>query len=153
MTARVVPGKETPYPQISYFNSYHKMAKDTTIQNPYACVFYGPLLFSLPIPDINPDQEVKGAKFNYALDVKPEDASNVITVERKGMPSHWDWSPDSPIKLTMSAQEINWQPTENSVLPAKPVEKGKPVKIQLIPYGATKFRVTMFPVTAASYHQ
>ncbi len=152
MTARMVHGNETPYPQISYFNNYHQMAKDTTIRNPYACVYYGPLLFSLPIPDINPDQEVKGAKFNYALDVKPDDASKAIIVERKEMPSHWEWSPDSPVKLTVNAQEFDWQPTENSVLPAKPVEKGKPVKIRLIPYGATKFRVTMFPVTTASYH-
>ncbi len=153
MTARIVYGNETPYPQISYFDHYHKMAKDTTINNPYACVYYGPLLFSLPIPDLDPDHEVEGAKFNYALDVKPEEVSKMIVVERKGMPSHWDWSPDSPVKLTVNALEFDWQPTENSVLPAKPVEKGKPVKIQLIPYGATKFRVTMFPVTAASYHK
>jgi hypothetical protein len=129
------------------------MAKDTTIHNPYACVYYGPLLFALPIPDINPDQEVKGAKFNYALDVKPEDASNLIIVERKRMPQHWDWSLDAPIKLTVNAQEFDWNPSENAVLPSTPVEKGTPVKIKLVPYGTTKFRVTMFPVTAHSYQK
>jgi hypothetical protein len=151
MTASMVFGNETPYPQISYFNNYHKMAKDTTIHNPYACVYYGPLLFALPIPDVSPDQEVMGAKFNYALDVKPEDASNAIIVERKGMPSHWDWSLDAPIKLTVNAHEFDWKPSENAVLPLKPVEKGTPVKIRLVPYGTTKFRVTMFPVTAHSF--
>lgn len=151
MTPRVVRGYETPYPQISYFNSYHLMAKDTTIRNPYACVYYGPLLFSLPIQDISPDQEIQGAKFNYALDVKPDEASKVILVERKRMPSHWDWSLDAPIKLTVNAQEFDWNPTENQVLPGNPVAKGTPVKIQLVPYGTTKFRITMFPVTATSH--
>ena len=152
MIARVVHGNETPYPQISYFDSYHKMAKDTSIRNPYACVYYGPLLFSLPIPDLTPDQEAKGAKFNYALDVSPQDASKTIGVERKKMPIHWEWSLDSPVKLTVNAREFEWKPTENKVLPDKPVENGKPAKIQLVPYGATKFRVSMFPVTADSYH-
>ncbi|MEI6680164.1 MAG: beta-L-arabinofuranosidase domain-containing protein [Mariniphaga sp.] len=148
MTAKVVQGNETPYPQISYFNHYHKMAKDTTINSPFACVFYGPLLFSLPIPDINADQEVQGAKFNYALDVKPENAMEKITIGRKPMPTHWNWSLDAPIKLTAEAREFEWNPTENKVLPEKPVEGGTPVKIELVPYGTTKFRVTMFPVTA-----
>ncbi|MDP2338530.1 MAG: glycoside hydrolase family 127 protein [Bacteroidota bacterium] len=153
MTVKVVQGNETPYPQISYFDHYHKMAKDTTINNPYALVYYGPLLFSLPIPDIDPNQEAPGAKFNYALDVRPENAAQKITVERKVMPEHWNWSLDAPIKLTVDAQEFDWKPTENKVLPEKPIEKGTPVKIQLVPYGTTKFRVTMFPVTAASYRK
>ena len=153
MIPKVVQGNETPYPQIAYFDPYHKMAKDTTIHNPYACVYYGPLLFSLPIPDINPDQETAGAKFNYALDVKPADALQQITVQRTTMPENWNWSLDSPVKLTVNAQEFNWNPTENKVLPDKPVEKGLSVKIHLVPYGSTKFRVTMFPVTAASYHK
>lgn len=152
MTAKVILGNETPYPQISYFDSYHKMAKDTTIRNPFASVYYGPLLFSLPIPDLNPDQEAPGAKFNYALDVKPEDAAKMITIERKKMPVHWEWSLDSPLKLIVNAQEFNWKPDENKVLPDKPVENGTPAKIKLVPYGTTKFRVSMFPVTAASYH-
>ena len=151
MTPKVVHGNETPYPQIAYFDPYHKMAKDTTIRNPYGCVYYGPLLFSLPIPDINPDQEAQGAKINYALDVKPADALQQITVQRTKMPEHWNWSIDSPIRLTVNAQEFDWKPTENKVLPDKPVEKGTQVQVQLVPYGTTKFRVTMFPVTAASY--
>ena len=152
MTARVVHGNETPFPQISYFDSYHTMSKDTSIHNPYACVYYGPLLFSLPIPDITPDQEAKGTKFNYALDVTPENASKTIGVQRKEMPAHWEWSVDSPVKLTVNAREFEWNPTENKVLPEKPVKKGSSVKIKLVPYGATKFRVSMFPVTAESYH-
>ena len=153
MIARVVQGNETPYPQISYFDKYHKMAKDTTILNPYACVYYGPLLFSFPIPDINPDQEVQGTKFNFALDVKPGEASRKITVERSKMPEHWSWQMDAPVKLSVNTLEFDWQPDENKVLPEKPVEKGTPVKIHLVPYGTTKFRVTMFPVTKASFQK
>ena len=153
MTAKVVRGNETPYPQISYFDSYHKMAKDTTIHNPFACIYYGPLLFSLPIPDLNPNQEAPGARFNYALDVKPEDAARMITIERKEMPEHWEWSPDSPLKLVVTAQEFEWKPCENKALPEKPIKKGSPAKIKLVPYGTTKFRVSMFPVTSASYLQ
>ncbi|MFA5816947.1 MAG: beta-L-arabinofuranosidase domain-containing protein [Bacteroidales bacterium] len=153
MSVKVVQGNETPYPQISYFDRYHKMAKETTIHNPYACVYYGPLLFSLPIPDVDPNHEAPGAKFNYALNVKPENASQLITIERKGMPEHWNWSLDAPLKLTANAMEFDWKPTENKVLPEKPIENGIPVKIQLVPYGTTKFRVTMFPVTEASYQK
>ena len=153
MTPRVTQGYENPYPQISYFDSYHKMAKDTTIHNPYACVYFGPLLFSFPIPDADPDNEVKGTKFNYALDVKPSDAQQQITIERKPMPEHWSWSLDAPVSLTVNAQEFDWNPTENKVLPEKPIEKGTTVQIKLVPYGTTKFRVTMFPVTAASFEK
>ena len=153
MTAKVVQGNETPYPQISYFNNYHKMAKDTTIRNPYACVYYGPLLFSFPIPDINSDQEVPGTKFNYALDIKPGEASQKISIERNKMPAHWNWPIDAPIKLTVNALEFAWKPDENTVLPEKPVENGRPVKINLVPYGTTKFRLTMFPVSKSSFRK
>ena len=111
------------------------------------------MLFSLPIPDINPDKEAPDVKFNYALDVKPEDAARMIAIERKEMPEHWDWSLDSPVKLIANAKEFEWKPTENKILPEKPIEKGSVAKIKLVPYGTTKFRVTMFPVTAASYQQ
>lgn len=153
MSAKVVQGRETPYPQIGYFDKYHKMAKDTTINNPYSVVFYGPLMFSLPIPDIDPNQEAEGTKYNYALDVKPENASQIITVERKAMPAHWSWQIDAPLKLTVNAKEFDWKPTENKIMPEKPVENGKPVRIELVPYGTTKFRVTMFPVTAEAWEK
>lgn len=150
MEVRVVQGKENSYPQISYFKPIHHLVKDTTIQSPYACVYYGPLLFSLPIPDINPNQEAPGAKFNFSLDVNPADAVQHIHVSRKAMPAHWDWSLDSPIKLTAKALEFDWKPTADMVIPDKPVEKGTPAEIQLVPYGTTKFRVTMFPLSQAS---
>jgi hypothetical protein len=151
MKVKVIHGYETTYPQISYFDCYHKIAKDTTIKSPYACVYYGPLLFSLPIPDVDPNTEAPGAKFNYALDVNPEKASEQITIEYKKMPERWNWSLDSPVKLIVKAKEFDWNPTENEVLPKMPLENGLPTTIHLVPYGTTKFRVTMFPVTKSSF--
>jgi len=106
MKTKVIQGNETKYPQISYFDHYHAMAKDPTIISPYACVYYGPLLFSLPIPDVDPNNEVPGTKFNYALDVNPKNASEQITIERIEMPKHWNWSLDSPVKLIVKAKEF-----------------------------------------------
>lgn len=152
MTVEVVQGNENAYPQISYFKPIHHLVKDTTIQSPYACVYYGPLLFSLPIPDINPNQEAPGAKFNFALDVNPGEANQQISVIRKLMPARWDWSLESsPVKLTVKALEFDWNPTADRVIPENPVEKGNSAQIELVPYGTTKFRVTMFPVTKATY--
>src|ERR1035437_7021033 len=113
MNVKVVKGRETPYPQISYFDKYHKMAKDTTINNPYACVYYGPLLFSLAIPDEDPNKEMPDAKFNYALDVNSDSISNQIKVIRQAMPVKWNWSLDAPIQLRVKAKEFDWEPTEN----------------------------------------
>lgn len=152
MNVKVVKGRETPYPQISYFDRYHKMAKDTTINNPYECVYYGPLLFSLAIPDEDPNKEMPNAKFNYALDVNSNSVANQIEVIRQAMPGKWNWSLDPPIQLRVKAKEFDWEPTENQPLP-KELVKGKiSTQINLVPYGCTKFRVTMFPVTEASWN-
>ena len=49
---------------------------------PYAIVNHGPLLFALPIPEKDLNTPADGAKWNYALDVNPSDASK-IKVARK----------------------------------------------------------------------
>jgi hypothetical protein len=45
---------------------------------------------------------------------------------------------------------IDWEPDwKNPALPKRPFAKDKaPQRITLIPYGCTKFRISMFPVTA-----
>ena len=153
MTVKILKGKETPYPQIAYFDHYkRKIAKDTTINNPFACVYYGPLLFSLPIPDENPDKEITGAKFNYALDATSDDGAGQFDIVRHTMPQKWNWSLDAPIQLKVKVREFDWVPTENQPLPKELVKGGKSTIINLIPYGCTKFRVTMFPVTETSWN-
>jgi hypothetical protein len=64
------------------------------------------------------------------------------------MPAKWDWPLASPLKLQASAVACDWTPSQQSPLPAKPVAAQSPAeKITLVPYGCTKFRVSMFPIT------
>ena len=65
---------------------------------PFATVNYGPLLFSLPIPERDDNTPVEGAKYQFALDLHPADAAQV-KVTRDRMPAHWDWPYDAPLSL------------------------------------------------------
>jgi uncharacterized protein len=76
-----------------------------------------------------------------------------MTVERKPMPSHWDWPLQAPVSLTVAARTFDWQPTDAQALPDRPVAGARSETIQLIPYGCTKFRVSMFPVTPRAWQQ
>jgi uncharacterized protein len=123
---------------------------------PYASVSLGPLLFALPIADTKdantPDPS---AKWQFALDAKGGTVnpdlivvSPDLTVERGPMPRKWDWPLESPLRLRARAMGIDWKPTLKEPLPSKPFDGGKSAEwIALIPYGCTKFRVSMFPVT------
>jgi len=150
MSVNIVKGKETPYPQTAYFNpdstlrKQRKIATDTRINNPYECIYYGPLLFSFPISDENENQEVVDVKFNYALDVC--DAERQIEVIRKEMPERWFWQIDAPVQLKVNAKEFDWNPTEDQPIPNELIKGGTPTSINLVPFGCAKFRVTMFPV-------
>ena len=144
-------------------------ARDT----PYGTVSYGPLLFALPIPDTQdantPDTSVP---WNYALDASDEKMEANLTVERKPMPAHWDWPLESPLKLRALARSFDWKPVARESLPpaagaasgdgASAFQAGKamtllpagsvagggaPERITLVPYGCTKFRISMFPIT------
>jgi hypothetical protein len=152
MSVRIVRGRETPYPQIEYFRNNRGLAQQREINSPYGCVYYGPLLFSLPIQDEGPNQEMPGVKYNYALDVSPERArTDEAAVIRRPMPERWTWSLSSPVQLAVRAREFDWQPTELEPLPKDVVRGGKPARVVLVPYGCTKFRISMFPMTAESW--
>jgi hypothetical protein len=110
-------------------------------------VSYGPLLFALPIPDTTdantPDPSTR---WQFALDVqKPS-----LSVERSPMPAKWDWPLSAPLKLHAKAVEIAWNPDPKAPrLPLLPVTTPKSQeRLTLVPYGCTKFRISMFPVTA-----
>jgi len=113
---------------------------------PYASVSYGPLLFALPIRDTKdantPDP---AARWKFAFDVQ----NPRVAVERRPMPERWDWPLAAPLALTVNAMPIDWTPDwKDPALPGVPFAKDKPSqRITLIPYGCTKFRVSMFPVT------
>jgi uncharacterized protein len=151
MPVRIAQGRETPYPAIEYFANSRRIAKQTAVDSPWATVSYGPLLFSLPIPDENPNQEAPNARYQYALDVSPREAGRGVRVIRRPMPEHWSWPLASPLQLSVKAREFDWQPEELQPLPQQPVKGGKRTKVLLVPYGCTKFRVSMFPVTASAW--
>jgi len=151
MVVKITQGRETPYPKCGeYFKNYHKMAQDSTINNPFAYINYGPLLFSLPIADENPNKEREGVKYNYALNVHPDNTKG-IEIIRTPMPKIWQWQLDAPLKLIVDAKEFNWTPTENNPLPNELIKSNINTRIELVPYGCTKFRVTMFPVTKETW--
>jgi hypothetical protein len=66
------------------------------------------------------------------------------------MPARWDWPLAAPLKLHVNAVEIAWNPDPKAPrLPLLPAARPKsPERVTLIPYGCTKFRMSMFPVTA-----
>ena len=150
MAVNMITGKETPYPQVPYFRSGRKIARETNVSSPYGIVYFGPLLFSLPIRDEDPNREAPNAQFNYALDITPEGARHgKVKVVRHAMPQEWTWALDAPVQLVVDARKFDWHPTELQPLPDHPVTGGTRAKIVLVPYGCTKFRVSMFPVTEA----
>jgi hypothetical protein len=121
---------------------------------PYATVSYGPLLFSLPIADQEPNAPDAAAKWRYALDTSADSSDAGITVEHSDMPAKWDWPLQSPLRLRVSAMPIDWQPTLEKPLPLEPfAAKETPEQLTLVPYGCTKFRISMFPVTRKTLKQ
>jgi len=144
MEVQVLEGSETPYPRTPYFERSRMGAKLEKVSNPFQSVFYGPLLFALPIADIDANTQEEGAKWNYALAINDDISS--IEVLRSPMPSHWAWPLDAPLKLKVNAATFNWNPTELQPLPAERVKGINAEKITLVPYGCTKFRVSMFPI-------
>jgi hypothetical protein len=153
MNPRVVRGYETEVPSANrqYFG-YRAEEYFQPRRLPYMSVFYGPLLFSLPIPDLDPNTPVADAKWEYALDTDAARSDGGITVEHTSMPAHWDWSLDAPVVLKAAAKSFDWQPTDVQALPAKPVSGTESTTVRLVPYGCTKFRVSMFPVTDRAWN-
>jgi hypothetical protein len=108
-------------------------------------------LFALAIPDKDPGTPLPAARWRYALDNAPQRQGADIEVQRGAMPGHWDWPLRAPLALKVPARTVDWNPTEVQALPAAPIEGGRAETIRLIPYGCTKFRISMFPVTPRAW--
>ncbi len=153
MRARVVRGYETEFPSAN--REYFGFEPPQLFEHrrlPYASVVYGPLLFSLPIPEVDSNTPVKGARWQFAIDTDARRKDSGIEVVRHPMPLHWDWPADAPIVLEAPAQAFDWRPTDAQALPDGPVAGAAPEAIRLVPYGCTKFRISMFPVTAGAWN-
>ncbi len=152
MPVRVARGFETEYP--ASLRGYFGFKPDSVFQKrrlPYASVSYGPLLFALAIPDKDPNTPAPGARWQFALDAQPARKGSDIEISRHAMPAHWDWPLDAPLALCVPAKAIQWNPTDAVPLPAATVQGGLPETIRLVPYGCTKFRISMFPVTVGAW--
>jgi len=145
MKVEIISGNETPYPQTDYFKENRELAKLNNINNPYKSIFYGPLLFALPLKDENANTQVPNQKWNFALS-DDENGENIELV-RNEMPPYWRWDIDSPVKLDVAVKIFDWTPTELQPLPKEKVSSTKDTVISLVPYGSTKFRISMFPVS------
>lgn len=145
MNVKIISGNETPYPQTNYFKNNRDIAVLTDINNPYESIFYGPLLFALPIKNIDANTQLPNQKWNFALNVDKRNKD--IEIIRDNMPTQWRWQLDSPINLRVPGKIFDWTPTELQPLPKENISGGKDTLINLIPYGCTKFRISMFPIS------
>ena len=133
MRAKVYTVEDNCYPQNPYFTKahwgrIHPFAADTTAGRKYTCVDYGPLLYALPLYDIDENTVVPGQRSDYKLAV--DNASQIEVVRAGEMPARWGWRiEDAPV--TLRAPAIDTQTDASAT-------------ITLVPYNCTKFRVSMF---------
>ncbi len=152
MSVRLERGFETEYPAST--RNYFDFKSDVVFQRrrlPYESVHYGPLLMSLAIPDKDPNTPMSVARWQYALANDAGRKGADIKIERKPMPAKWDWPLDAPLALHVPARSFDWRPTETQALPGRAVEGDATDTIRLIPYGCTKFRISMFPLTVKAW--
>lgn len=147
MSASITEGVTTPYPDDKYFNGKGETPMFPGFRaaagQPYAVVNYGPLLFSLPLKEIDENHVVKGQHIGYALHKQLKG----LKIERHTIADDFNFGIDeAPITLSLKARRFNWSPTDLQPLPQSYVEEGTDCRIKLIPYSCTKFHVTMFPV-------
>jgi uncharacterized protein len=152
MEPKILRGYETEFPTANrqYF-SFEPREVFQPRRLPYASVIHGPLLFSLPIADVDPNTPAEDAQWQYALDTDAARQDAGITVESRPMPTRWNWPLDAPVVLRVPARAFAWKPTDAHALPDKPVAGTASDTLRLVPYGCTKFRISMFPVTPRAW--
>ena len=94
----------------------------------YATVGYGPLLMAAPLWEFDDNTPVWRQDSGWK--VNPATALSRAKVVRRPMPAHFDWPLDSPLKLEIDTSLG---------------------RVALVPYGSTRFRVSMFPVADGSF--
>ncbi len=148
MAPRIIRGYETEFPAANrgYFR-FEPEAVFIPRRLPYASVLYGPLLFALPIPDLDPNTPAPDARWQFALDTDAVQEAPHLKVRRRPMPRVWNWPREAPVAILVPVRGFDWHPHDAQALPDKPSRGGSRELIRLIPYGCTKFRISMFPVS------
>jgi hypothetical protein len=146
---------------------------ESQVQNGVS-IFRGPLVFSLDIgerwvhlagTEPHADWEVfPTTKWNYALSpmstITPE-KKDIISLEalrqsaevtEEAVTNVPFGKGKAPVKISLFGQQVEaWHEVDGSAgpLPVSPVETDSPLeKISLVPYGSTRLRITVFPVSA-----
>ena len=126
MQPRIYTVEDNCYPRHPYFTEEHCPGG-----NKYSCVDYGPLLYALPLYDIDENTVIPGQKSRFSL--AAQDASQIEVVHRAEMPARWGWRiEDAPTLLKVPATAPG------------PAAERCDTTITLVPYNCTKFRVSMF---------
>jgi hypothetical protein len=130
-------------------------------QNNGVSVSRGPLSYSVKIgeqwadfgrADKWPDREVlPTTPWNYALLLNEKDPARSLKISRKAPVAPQPFTPEAaPITLTASARRVpEWQLIQNcpGPVPSSPVASTEPIeKVELIPMGCARLRITVFPV-------
>jgi uncharacterized protein len=127
----------------------------------------GPLVYSLPIgeswrklKETGPatDWEIyPTSPWNYALEARPFGAqpADLFAVEERAVGTQ-PFSPEgAPIVIHAKGRRLpEWQTVNESAgpLPASPVSSKQPEEtLSLLPYGAVRLRITVFPTLAPAY--
>ena len=94
-----------------------------TERKPYCSLTCGPLLFAYGLPEKNDNEAKPGVRTDWRLD-----SSHVLAdtqVVREAMPAMWDWPLAAPLRLNVKSVDGE--------------------SLELVPYGCTKLRISMFP--------
>lgn len=133
----------------------------------------GPLLFSYPVPTLrevdtkvysnmngkvseNPEFVCWSMKpagpFNYAINTA--DTELQLNIDREKLQSGYPFDAQTtPLSVTLPVRRIKWPLTDGRYNPTLPASKYVTAtdtveSVQLVPYGSTELRLTVFPVTA-----
>ena len=121
---------------------------------PYASVSYGPLLFALPIPDTQgPNTPDPAAKWQLCARCARREGGGRDCRGTSGDAGQMGLAAGISAEAAGRRRGDRLEPgAEAPRLPPEPIAKREPPeRITLIPYGCTKFRVSMFPVTERAW--